>query len=148
MNNERIELLIADYLDDLLDTDDRVAAEAAMAAHPELVAQVAQRRARLYRPFAVAPPHEDLAMQIVARHNQRPRWMVARYAAVFMAGVLTMWMVGAANRSSASTSESPAGPGSSHTPTVADAPDIDSPGTDLDLENSNQDAFVMRRRIR
>jgi len=134
MNQETLERLIADYLDDLLDGDEARAAEQAIAEEPALVARIAQQRAQLYHPFAVAPPAADLPQRIVARHNDRPLGKVVRYAAVFAAGVLSTLLVGAASAEEAPVLQAPGEPA-----TVLEAP--------ADTEN-NTHVVVMRRRIR
>lgn len=70
--------LLYDYLDELLDAEQAPAAEALIARDPARFAEIARRRALLYRPYAVPPP---LA--------QRPALRFARYAAIFLLGVLT-----------------------------------------------------------
>lgn len=74
MNDE----LLYDYLDELLDPEQARAAEALIAAGPARFAEIARRRAILYRPYAVLPPRA-----------RKPAFRFARYAAVFLLGVLT-----------------------------------------------------------
>ncbi|MFI5402143.1 MAG: hypothetical protein ACHQ1G_04340 [Planctomycetota bacterium] len=74
MNDE----LLYDYLDELLDAEQAQAAEALIASNPARFAEIARRRAILYRPYAVPPPRA-----------RRPTFRFVRYAAVFLLGVLT-----------------------------------------------------------
>ena len=76
MNMTNDELLY-DYLDELLEAEDARAAEALIAKDPARFAEIARRRAILYRPYAVAAPR--------ARPT-RHAWL--RYAAAFLLGVL------------------------------------------------------------
>jgi hypothetical protein len=69
--------LLYDYLDELLEADEARAAEALIARSPMRFAEIARRRAILYRPYAVPPPRA-----------RRPRLALLRYAAVFLLGVL------------------------------------------------------------
>jgi anti-sigma factor RsiW len=87
---------MADYLDDLLEEDERAAVEAEIARHPALFAEVARMRAVLYRPYAVAAPSADQQSRILARWSDRPWKRVLRYAAVFAAGVATTFALRAA----------------------------------------------------
>ncbi len=70
--------LLYDYLDELLEPEQAREAEAMVARDPARFAEIARRRAILYRPYAVAPPPR-------ARRALR----LARYAAVFLLGALT-----------------------------------------------------------
>jgi anti-sigma factor RsiW len=70
--------LLHDYLDELLEPEEARAAEAAIARDPARFAEVARRRALLYRPYAVPPPRA-----------RKPALRLLRYAAVFLLGVLT-----------------------------------------------------------
>ena len=90
MNRDELRTLMADYLDGLLDEAGAREAEGWIAREPALFAQVAEVRARLYRPYAVPPLRPDQAEVIAARFRARPRLArLVRYAAVFLAGVLT-----------------------------------------------------------
>jgi hypothetical protein len=73
MNDE----LFYDYLDGLLEPQEAREAEAAIARDPARFAEIARRRAILYRPYAVAAASARLA-----------RLGLLRYAAVFLLGVL------------------------------------------------------------
>ena len=84
---------IADYLDGLLDGKEAADVEALIARDPQLLDEVSRWRERLYSPCAVAPPPDDLAQRIVARHRRRPRIGVLRYAAAFLAGVTTTLLI-------------------------------------------------------
>ena len=68
--------LLYDYLDELLEPDEARAAEALIAKDPARFAEIARRRAILYRPYALPG-------------GQKPRWGLFRYAAIFLLGVLT-----------------------------------------------------------
>jgi anti-sigma factor RsiW len=84
MTDERLEELLADYVDDVLPADERAAVEAALRDDPALAAQVAQLRRvrRLLRalPDEDAPPaltHAVFAATTRRRwaaKEQRPRW--------------------------------------------------------------------------
>jgi hypothetical protein len=76
MNDE----LFYDYLDELLEPEDAQKAEAAIARDPARFAEIARRRATLYRPYAVAAPR--------ARNTG-----LLRYAAVFLLGVLVPTLI-------------------------------------------------------
>ncbi len=80
---------IADYLDGLLDKEEAADVEARIALDPQLLDEVSAWRERLYTPFPVPPPPEDLAQRIVALYHRRPKIRALRYAAAFLAGVLT-----------------------------------------------------------
>jgi anti-sigma factor RsiW len=89
MNRDELRTRMADYLDDLLEDDERAAVEAEIARHPALFAEVARVRAVLYRPYSVPAPSADQRSRILARWHDRPWKRVLRYAAVFAAGVVT-----------------------------------------------------------
>jgi anti-sigma factor RsiW len=72
--------LFYDYLDGLLEGDEAREAEARIAGEPARFAEIARRRALLYRPYPVAPPP-------AAAPRRLPGF--ARYAAAFLLGVVT-----------------------------------------------------------
>ena len=84
---------IADYLDGLLEGEEAADVEALIARDPQLLDEVSRWRERLYTPCAVPPPREGLAQRILARHRRRSRMGVLRYAAAFLAGVLTTLLI-------------------------------------------------------
>ncbi len=88
-HGDELKTLMADYLDELLEADEARAAEQAIAEHPQVFAEVARVRALLFRPYAVAPPTEDQPRRILAKFHDRPWRRIMRYAAVFVAGVLS-----------------------------------------------------------
>jgi anti-sigma factor RsiW len=73
MNDE----LLYDYLDELLEPEQAREAEAAIARDPARFAEIARRRAILYRPYALP-----------AALPRRQTFRLARYAAAFLLGVL------------------------------------------------------------
>lgn len=75
--------LLYDYLDELLEGEEAREAEAAIAGDPARFAEIARRRALLYRPYAVPAPRA-----------RRPTLRLARYAAAFLLGVLTPLLLG------------------------------------------------------
>jgi anti-sigma factor RsiW len=72
--------LLYDYLDGLLDAAQAREAEARIARDPARLAEIARRRAILYRPYPVPPSPERLV-----RPRARP---ALRYAAAFLLGAL------------------------------------------------------------
>lgn len=70
--------LLYDYLDELLEPEQAREAEAAIAGDPARFAEVARRRALLYRPYAMPP-----------LRARKPMLRLARYAAAFLLGVIT-----------------------------------------------------------
>jgi len=76
---------ISDYLDGLLDEAEAREVEAALARDPTLAREAERLRALLYRPYAVAAP-PPLRLPGPWRGVV---WSLARYAAVFVLGVLT-----------------------------------------------------------
>ena len=93
MTNDELRTRMADYLDELLDEEEAEAVEKEIARHPVLLADVARMRAVLYRPYAVDEPSSELPQRIRRRAADRPAWRIARYAAVFVAGVLSALLV-------------------------------------------------------
>ena len=90
MNRDELATRMADYLDGLFDEPEAREVEATIAKHPALFAEVAHARALIYRPYAVPPPRADQEERILARFRKRPFALeLMRYAAVFVAGVLT-----------------------------------------------------------
>jgi len=93
MNQDELRIRMADYLDGLLEESEVKEVEALIAREAALFADVVRVRALLYRPYPVAPPRPEQAARILARAARRPWGRYARYAAVFVAGVLTTLLV-------------------------------------------------------
>jgi hypothetical protein len=108
MNRDDLRALLCDYLDGLLDGDEKRAAEEEVARSPGALADAARLRAALYRPYRVDPPPPDQEERILRRFGERParRWL--RYAAIFVAGALTTLLVQAGARPSAGPGFAPA----------------------------------------
>jgi len=69
--------LLYDYLDELLDPEQAREAEAVIAGDPARFAEIARRRALLYRPYPVPPPRA-----------RRPWFRLLPLAAAFLLGIL------------------------------------------------------------
>jgi len=93
MNHDELRIRMADYLDGLLEENEVKEVEELIAREAALFADVVRVRTLLYRPYPVASPRPEQAARILARAARRPWGRFARYAAVFVAGVLTTLLV-------------------------------------------------------